>query len=265
MSRITATFERCEAENRAALVAYLTGYDPDLEGSFERMSAACHAGVDVLEVGVPFSDPSADGADVQAAMVRALRAGSSMGGVLEIIRRLREVHQTPIVLFSYCNPLLSQEDGVAATMGRIKEAGVDALLVVDIPPEAAPILRDPAQEAGLDWIGLVAPTSHARRRAKVCASASGFVYAVSLTGVTGASLDTDDPGLRSYLSGLKQATTLPVCVGFGVRTAAQASALASIVDGVVVGSALVRAGMGGVDPLRALVETLADAVRRPPR
>lgn len=263
MSRIDATFERCKAEKRAALVAYLTGFDPDLEGSFERMSAACHAGVDVLEVGVPFSDPSADGPDVQAAMVRALKAGSTMRGVLELIRRLREVHETPIVLFSYCNPLLSQADGVEATMGRIKDAGVDALLVVDIPPEAAPILRSPAQEAGLDWIGLVAPTSHALRRSKVCACASGFVYAVSLTGVTGASLDTADVGLRSYLSGLQEATTLPVCVGFGIRTPAQARALAPIVDGVVVGSALVRAGMDGVDPLRTLVGTLAEAVRRP--
>ena len=263
MTRIGARFERCRAEGRAALVAYLTAYDPDAEGSFERMSAACAAGIDVLEVGVPFSDPSADGPDVQAAMVRALTAGSTLRGVLELVRRIRAVHDTPIVLFSYCNPILSQSEGVEATVRRIKDVGVDALLVVDAPPEEASILKDPVTQAGLEWIGLVAPTSHVARREKVCAAASGFVYAVSLTGVTGASLDTNDAALRTYLSELKAATTLPVCVGFGIRTPAQARALAPIVDGVVVGSALLRAGISGVEPLRALVGSLADAVRQP--
>lgn len=262
MTRIEETFETCRAEGRAALVAYLTAYDPDAEGSFERMSAVCAAGIDILEVGIPFSDPSADGPDVQAAMVRALKAGSTLHGALELVRRLRAEHDTPIVLFSYCNPILSQAAGVEVTVQRIKDAGVDALLVVDAPPEYAAILKTPAANVGLDWVGLIAPTSHAARRETVCAAASGFVYAVSLTGVTGASLDTEDDGLRQYLSELRAATELPVCVGFGIRTPAQVEALAPLVDGVVVGSALVRAGVDGVAPLEELVGSLLDALKR---
>ena len=198
-------------------------------------------------------------------MVRALRAGSTLHGVLELVRALRARHDLPIVLFSYCNPILSQAEGVAATMRRIKEAGVDALLIVDAPPEHASLLKDPALEHGLEWVGLMAPTSPVARRAKVGASASGFVYAVSLTGVTGAALDAEDDALRRYLVELRSATTLPLCVGFGIRTPAQVRALAPLVDGVVVGSALVRAGIDGVEPLRTLVGSLAGALSRASR
>ena len=184
MTRLEATFEACAAEGRAALVGYMTAFDPDREGSIERMCAACEAGVDVLEVGVPFSDPSADGPDVQAAMVRALDAGSTLGGVLEVVSAVRARHDTPIVLFSYCNPLLSRPAGVDATMKEAAQAGVDAVLVVDLLPESAAMLRDPRGPLGR-LVGLVAPTSHEARRARICDISTGFVYAVSLTGVTG--------------------------------------------------------------------------------
>lgn len=262
MTRLKTTFEACAAEGRAALVGYMTAFDPDMQGSIDRMCAACEAGVDVLEVGVPFSDPSADGPDVQAAMVRALGAGSSLGGVLEVVSAVRARHDTPIVLFSYCNPLLSRPAGVDATMKEAAQAGVDAVLVVDLPPESAAMLRDPARAAGLDWVGLVAPTSHEARRARIRDISTGFVYAVSLTGVTGSALDTSDQGLRTYLAELREGSNLPVCVGFGVRSRDQVRALAPLVDGVVVGSALVRAATEGTETLRALVRDLATGLAR---
>jgi tryptophan synthase alpha chain len=264
MSRISARFNECRAAGRAALVGYLTGFDPDREGSLAALLAACEAGVDVLELGVPFSDPTADGPEIQAAMVRARAAGATLEGVLELAAAVRErFPNLPIVLFSYANPLLrgcSRDPGGAAGFcRRLVELGVDALLVVDVPPEHTASLRDPARAAGLDWIGLVAPTSTPERRARVLASASGFVYAVSLTGVTGAALDASSELLRSMLDELRQATELPIAVGFGVREPAQVAALASQVDGVVVGSALVRAGREGPEPLAQLVAALRAA------
>ena len=268
MSRLARVFQRCTEEGRAALVGYITAYDPDADASLRRLSAACAGGVDILEVGVPFSDPAADGPEVQAAMVRALDAGSSLPGVLDIIRTLRAQHDTPIVLFSYCNPLLSQAAGVDATMQAIAAAGVDALLVVDLPPESADLLRGPAASAGLSWIGLVAPTSSPARRARVLAHTTGFVYAVSLTGVTGTSLDTEDAALERYLRDLSAQSSVPVCVGFGVRDQAQVRALANLADGVVVGSELIRAARRGdvafVETLSSLAAGLSRSAGGPP-
>lgn len=267
-SRITARFAHCQAAGRAALVGYLTGYDPDRAGSLARLIAACEAGVDVLELGVPFSDPTADGLEIQAAMVRARAAGATLEGVLELAASLRErFPELPIVLFSYANPLLRgcdrDPEGAAGFCRRLAALGIDGLLVVDLPPEHTGILRDPAQAADLDWIGLVAPTSPPIRRDRVVAMASGFVYAVSLTGVTGASLDADSEALRADLDDLCKRTSLPIALGFGIREPAQVAALASRVDGVVVGSALVRAGREDARALASSVAALrAATVRR---
>lgn len=260
-SRISERFAACKAEGRAAFVGYLTAYDPDLEQSKQRIFAACEAGLDVLELGVPFSDPSADGPTIQAAMVRALAAGSRVDGVLEIAAAVRERFDTPIVLFSYANPLLRR--GAGKTVADAKAAGVDGMLLVDLPPEAAGELRGPAIEAGLDWVGLAAPTSTPQRRAKIIAASSGFVYAVSLTGVTGAALDASDAKLQATLGELKAtAGELPVAVGFGIRSPEQVAALAPHVDGVVVGSALVKAGQQGPEALGKLVRELVAATKR---
>lgn len=260
MSRIDDTFARCKAEDRAALVGYLTAFDPDREGSIERAVAACEAGVDILELGVAFSDPTADGPVIQEAMLRALGSGSTLDGVLGVAAALRERCPQPIVLFSYANPLLRMGPEVAVS--RAKDAGIDALLIVDLPPESAAVLRDPAREAGLDWIGLCAPTSTPARRDRIVAASSGFVYAVSLTGVTGTSLDAGSETLAEQLDDLHARTKLPIAVGFGVREPAQVKVLAQRADGVVVGSALVRAGCESVDALAARVRELASALGR---
>lgn len=258
MSRIAQTFAACKQSGRAALVGYLTGYDPDRERSLERMMAACEAGLDVLELGVPFSDPAADGPRVQGAMVRALQAGASLSGVLSLAKALRERFGLPIVLFSYANPLLRY--GAQALCAEAKAAGVDALLVVDLPPEHAGPLRDPALAAGLDWIGLVAPTSTPARMRRIVDASRGFVYAVTLRGVTGSALDADAPELAERLTTIRQHTDLPIAAGFGIRTPAQAAALGRHADGVVVGSALVEAAEESTDALRASVEQLRAAV-----
>ncbi|NVB42141.1 tryptophan synthase subunit alpha [Pseudenhygromyxa sp. WMMC2535] len=267
MSRIAARFRACADEGRAALVGYLTGYDPDRAGSLANLIAACEAGLDVLELGVPFSDPTADGPTIQEAMVRALGAGASLAGVLELAAEVRgRFPELPIVLFSYANPLLRAGDrhaeGLAGLCRELAELGIDGLLVVDLPPEEAAILRAPARDAGLDWIALSAPTSPPARRDRLVAVASGFVYAVSLTGVTGAALDAGSEALREQLADLRQRSELPIAVGFGVREPAQVAALAGQVDGVVVGSALVRAGQAGPEALAEAVAALRAATTR---
>jgi len=260
--RIAQTFRACRERGRAALIGYLTGFDPDREGSRERLFAACEAGLDLLELGVPFSDPTADGPEIQAAMVRALEAGATLGGVLELAADVRARFDLPIVLFGYANPLLRR--GAEAAVAEAARAGIDGLLVVDMPPETAAPLREPACAAGLDWIALVAPTTTPRRLDRVVQASSGFVYLVSLRGVTGAKLDVDDPELNAQLAAVRGKTELPVAVGFGVKTREQAAALGSKVDGVVVGTALVRAARKGAGPLAELVRELAGRTEKGP-
>lgn len=259
-SRIGPRFAACAAEGRAALVGYLTAFDPDRQGSLDRLLAACEAGLDVLELGVPFSDPTADGPVIQAAMTRALAAGATLHGALELAAALRARVDVPIVLFGYANPFLRH--GPEDMVERSVAAGIDGLLCVDLPPEHAAALRDPARAAGLDWIGLCAPTSTDARIQRVLAAATGFVYAVSLTGVTGARLDVEDPALHAQLAALRARASTPVAVGFGVRGPDQVRALARHADGVIVGSALVQAGQGGVDELTGLVRALRAATVR---
>jgi len=259
-SRIAAAFASARAEGRAALVGYLTAYDPDRARSLANLAAACDAGLDVLELGVPFSDPTADGSAIQAAMVRARAAGSTLAGVIELAAAVRERFAGPIVLFSYCNPLLRR--GAANVVADCVRAGVDGLLVVDLPPEHAAILRDPVRAAGLDLIALVAPTTPPSRIGSVVAAATGFVYAVTLKGVTGATLDTARPELAGQIAAIRAHTDLPVAAGFGVRTEADVRALAAHADGVVVGSALVDAAQRSEAALARLVRSLRAATTR---
>lgn len=258
--RIAEAFANAKTQGRAALVGYLTAFDPDLDTSRERLIAACEAGLDVLELGVPFSDPAADGPGVAAAMVRALSSGASLGGVLELAAWVRERWAGPIVLFSYANPLLAA--GPAAMTAAATEAGADGLLVVDLPPEHDAVLRDPATERGLDWISLVAPTTPADRLGVVAGRGTGFVYTITLEGVTGASLDTDDPRIAARLASVRAVASVPVAAGFGIRTPEQAAALGRHADGVVVGSALIAAAQNSIAALSELTASLAAAMGR---
>lgn len=256
MSRLQRAFEDAKAEGRAALVGYLTAFDPDREASLERIIAACDAGLDVLELGVPFSDPTADGGEVQAAMLRALQSGATLPGVLDLARAVRERTDIPIVLFSYANPLIQLGSRLGSAAAN---AGIDGLLVVDCPPQHAAELRDPAAARGIDWVGLVAPTTTPQRMAAVAEVTSGFVYAVTLRGVTGAELDAGSAELDAQLAAVQERFEVPVAAGFGVRTAKQAQVLAAKADGVVVGSALIRAARDSVAALTELVRDLRAA------
>ena len=257
MSRIKNTFDSLKSQNKKALVVYLTAGDPNLEDSVAAALAAIEAGADVLEVGVPFSDPLADGPVIQRAMNRALEAGGGFEGALEVVRRVRAHSDVPIILFGYVNPLMWH--GLKESCERVSDAGGDGLLVVDLPPEEADELKGLAREKGLDWITLVAPTSGASRTEVLAKSASGFVYVISMTGVTGAKLSQTDR-VEKIVSMVKSATDVPACVGFGVRDRESARAVAEVADGVVVGSAIVKVleENQGLEGSRAVAKLVAD-------
>lgn len=254
MSRIDQVFAQCRAQERAALVGYLTAFDPDLDRSRERMLAACEAGLDILELGVPFSDPNADGPEIESAMVRALQSGADLSGCLSLAAEVRKRCATPIVLFSYANPLLQY--GPAKLAATAREIGIDGVLVVDLPPEHASELREPLRAQGLDWVSLVAPTSSHARMRQAAEVATGFLYAVTLRGVTGTALDEAKPELQRYFEQLREHTALPIAAGFGIRTPAQARAVTRLADGVVVGTALVAAARKGNEQVVELVSSL---------
>ena len=259
--RLGEVFRRARAEDRAALIIYLCGGDPSLDATPRLARAAAEAGADILELGMPFSDPTADGPAIQRASERALAAGATLPGVLETVRTLRAAGcHVPVVLFGYYNPILAYgEDALARDAAA---AGVDGLLVVDLPPEEAAPLREPARAVGLDLIPLVAPTTDPERARAVAEAATGFVYAVSMTGVTGSAAgDLAAAGARARE--LADASGRPVAVGFGVKSPDDARAVAAAADGVVVGSALVRrieAAGANVDEAEAAVRELVAAL-----
>ncbi len=266
--RLAATFARARAEDRAALVIYLCAGDPSLADTPRLVRAAAEAGADIVELGMPFSDPTADGPAIQRASERALSAGATLPGVLGALRELRAGGcDVRVVRFGYYIPILAY--GEAELARDAAAAGVDGLLVVDLPPEEAAPLREPATAAGLDLVPLVAPTTGIERARAVAAEATGFVYAVSMTGVTGSAAgDLAEAGARA--SELAEASGRPVAVGFGVKTPEDAAAVAAQADGVVVGSALVRrveAAGADVDAaeasVRELVGALSKACQRP--
>lgn len=239
LSRIDRRFAALKAEGRAALVTFVTAGDPDLETSKAILNGLPGAGADIIELGMPFSDPMADGPAIQASSLRALRAGHKMRDTLAMVREFRETDQeTPIVLMGYYNPIYVYPG--EAFLDDAAAAGVDGLIVVDVPPEADGELCLPAIERGLNFIRLATPTTDDNRLKKVLKNTSGFLYYVSITGITGAASANPDE-VRQEVARLKRATALPVAVGFGVRTPEQARAMAEGAEGVVVGSALVRA------------------------
>ncbi len=236
-NRISATFARLAKERRRALVGYLTAGDPDFDASLCILREAATSGLDVLELGVPFSDPTADGPVIQAAAARALQAGMTVARALELARRVRESSDVAIVLFSYYNPLL--HFGLDRLASEAMAAGVDGLLVVDLPPEEAGELRDALAGKDLPLIRLVAPTTPPERMAEIARDAGGFLYLITRVGVTGAGT-LDHARVGRLAKTLKGITPLPICLGFGISTAADVQQLAGLADGVVVGSALVK-------------------------
>lgn len=269
-ARIDAAFARCRAEKRAALVTYVMAGDPDPETSLKVLEALPKSGADIVEFGLPFTDPMADGPAIQAAGLRALKAGQDLKGTLSLVRRFRERDaDTPVVLMGYYNPIHTY--GVERFLTDAREAGIDGLIVVDLPPEEDDELCLPAREQGLAFIRLATPTTDDRRLPAVLANTAGFVYYVSITGVTGTA--TPDFGkVAQAVSRITAKTDLPVVVGFGVRTGAHAAAVAQGADGVVVGSALVdalarsldaegHASEGTVEAVAGLVRELAGGVR----
>lgn len=262
-SRIAERFADASAEGRAAFVAYLTAGDPDAETTVRMASALERAGADVLELGVPFSDPIADGPVIQRAAARALAAGTTLSGVFDMARRIRERTGLALVLFSYINPLMRY--GIERAARDARRAGFDGALVTDLPPEEASACRPALAREGLDTVFLASPTSTPARMAAAARLSTGFLYVVSRSGITGAR-GALDPGLSKTIRRARRAAgRLPLAVGFGIGTPAAAARAASLADGIVVGSALVaaaeKAAAAGSSPEEA-VERLAGSLAR---
>ena len=262
ITRIDARFAALKKEGRAALVTFTMAGDPDYDSALSILKALPQAGADVIELGMPFTDPMADGPAIQAAGLRALKAGQDMKKTLALVREFRRGDDaTPIVLMGYYNPIYVY--GGDRFLADAKAAGVDGLIIVDLPPEEDAELCVPALKAGLNFIRLATPTTDDKRLPTVLTNTSGFVYYVSITGITG-SAAPDPRKVTDAVARIKRHTELPVCVGFGVRTADQARAIAAHADGVVVGSALVdavRKSLGPEAKPTATVSAVADLVR----
>jgi len=244
-SRIDRRFAALRSEGRAGLVAFVTAGDPDRETSAEILRGLPAAGADVIELGMPFSDPMADGPAIQASSLRALKSGMTLKGVLEMVRGFRaEDQETPIVLMGYYNPIY--RFGVEAFLKAAVAAGVDGLIVVDLPPEEDEEFCIPAIRAGLHFIRLATPTTDERRLPAVLTHTGGFLYYVSIMGITGTRA-VDSAAVEQAVTRLRRHTDLPIAVGFGIKTPEQASAIARVADAAVVGSAIVDAVKAGLD------------------
>ncbi len=265
-TRLDACFAALKAEQRPALVTYVTAGDPDFETSLEILQGLPAAGADVIEIGMPVSDPMADGPTIQKAALRALEGGQTMTRTLELVHAFRQQDsQTPLVLMGYYNPI--HRYGVARFLADAARAGVDGLIVVDLPPEHDDELCLPAREHGIAFIRLATPTTDTQRLPRVLDNASGFLYCVSVNGITGVRAP-DFHDVEGMVGRLREHSRLPIAVGFGIRTAAQAQAIGRFSDAVVVGSALVEAiesaetRQGAVKAVHGLVRELAAGVRR---
>ena len=251
MTRIDDCFARLRAQGRKAFVSYIMAGDPDVATSLELMKGLPAAGVDVIELGMPFTDPMADGPTIQLAGQRALEGGQTLQKTLEMVAEFRKDDDTtPIVMMGYYNPIYSR--GVERFLTDAKAAGVDGLIVVDLPPEEDEELCIPANRAGMNFIRLATPTTDDRRLPKVLQNTSGFVYYVSITGITGAAA-AEATDVAPEVARIKAATDLPVIVGFGIRSPETARAIASVADGAVVGTAIVKL----VEAKRPVAEILA--------
>ena len=258
MNRIDRTFEELKKKGEKALVGFVTAGDPDMQASFDIVASMCRAGIDVLELGVPFSDPTADGPIIQRSSARALEKGINLEAVLSMTGKLRKETKVPIILFSYYNPIHAY--GNEKFYKDALDAGADGVLLVDLPPEESDEMTGTWPGSDLALIRLVAPTTPLDRMRKITADARGFIYLVSKTGVTGSSgLKTE--GIGGQVDSLRSVTSLPVCVGFGISTTDDVVAVASVADGVVIGSAferLIEDNLGNKD----LTAILADQVRK---
>jgi tryptophan synthase alpha chain len=265
MSRLQSRFAELKQQNRAALVTFVTAGDPDYASSLEILKGLPAAGADVIELGMPFTDPMADGPAIQLANIRALAAKQNLPKTLQMVREFRATDsRTPLVLMGYYNPIFAY--GVERFIADAKEAGVDGLIIVDLPPEHNDELCEPAQAAGLDFIRLTTPTTDDQRLPTVLNGSSGFVYYVSVAGVTGAGAATMDH-VEQAVARLRRHTDLPLCIGFGIRTPEHAADVARRADGVVVGSALVdqiakaESPAEAIDGVLSLCAQLAEGVR----
>ena len=265
--RIQARFAALAQEGRGALIPFLEACDPDFDTALAILAGMPAAGADLIEIGVPFTDPMADGPIIQAAANRGLRGGSTVARVLEMVRRFRTADDsTPVVLMGYLNPIESY--GAKRFCVDAGNAGVDGLIVVDLPPEEADLLEAPAAASGLDIIRLVAPTTTSERLQTVLRGASGFVYYVSITGITG-TRTASEADLARALPRLRAATSLPVAIGFGVRTPEQAATAVRVADAAVVASALIQTlagsldaqGRAGPDTVRLVLEQIQALAR----
>jgi tryptophan synthase alpha chain len=273
VSRIARRFAGLKAEGRAGLVTFVTAGDPDPATSQAILDGLPAAGADLIEIGMPFSDPMADGPAIQAASLRALAAGATLASTLAMVTRFRERDRaTPIILMGYYNPIHAH--GVTAFCAEAGAAGVDGLIVVDLPPEEAEELAGPARAEGIDFIFLTAPTTDDARLPVVLAGASGFVYYVSIAGITG-TVSATDAAIAAAVARLRRHTALPVAVGFGLKTADQVASVGAIADAAVVGSAIVQRMADGLtasgqakpglgEDILAFVGELAAGLRRKP-
>src|ERR1700727_267578 len=257
-TRIDACFAQLMKQDRSAFITFLMAGDPDPATSLEIIKALPKAGADIIEIGMPFTDPMADGPAIQAAGLRALKAGMTLKKTLDLVRGFRtDDSTTPLVLMGYYNPIYIY--GVDKFLVDAKSSGVDGLIVVDLPPEEDSELCVPALKAGLNFIRLATPTTDDKRLPAVLANTSGFVYYVSVTGITG-SAAADSSAVGEAVARIKRHTALPVCVGFGIRTPQAASAIAAKADGAVVGSALVDVLRGSLDADGRATATTVGAV-----
>ena len=274
MSRIARTFRELRSRGERALIPYFVAGDPSMATTRTLLVEACRQGADLLELGVPFSDPLADGPVIQRAALRALSGGVTLARVIELARELRSEVDIPIVLLSYYNPILAFDLKAFATTAV--ESGVDGVIIPDLPPEEAGPLAREARASGLDLIHLVAPTSPPDRIRMISRRSRGFIYVVSLTGVTGERAELP-PRLANHLRDLRSVTTKPICVGFGISTPEQVRVVAPLTDGVIVGSAIVRqveAHQGGgelvakigsfIASLKAPLRRIEEDLRPPP-
>jgi tryptophan synthase alpha chain len=237
MGRIENKFESLRSRKEKALIVYLTAGDPSLDVTKDLIMGPEGAGVDILEIGVPFSDPTADGPVIQAASQRALKTGTTLEGVLNLVADVRRISQIPIVLFGYFNPIFAY--GVEKFAHAAQKGGVDGVLVVDLPQEEARELRVYTDPAGIDFISFVAPTTGGERLKKITAAATGFLYYISITGVTGTAAPKIDD-IKRDIARIRKSTNMPVAVGFGISTPQQAKEISRFADGIIIGSAIVR-------------------------
>ena len=258
MNRIDRTFEELKRKGKKALVGFVTAGDPDMETSFDIIVSMCRAGLDVLELGVPFSDPTADGPVIQRSSARALEKGTNLRAVLSMTGKLRKETEVPIILFSYYNPIHAY--GNEKFYKDAMDVGADGILVVDLPPEESDEMTGAWPGSDLALIRLVAPTTSLDRMSKITTDSRGFIYLVSKTGVTGSSgLKTES--IDRQVDTLRSVTSLPICVGFGISTTDDVAAIASVADGVVIGSAferLIEKNLGNSD----LAAIISDHVRK---